>query len=229
MKKLFLALSIFFLLLYFSASFLYHEKYVLYIKPLILPFFTAYIFLANHFKINVRYLLFIIFFYLGDCCILYIYKFPVVYELGLICYFFSYLSLLFLVLPFINSFSVLNEIRIYSIFTFFLIVSILVFLLDVIFDTKTEIFLTIIIVFDAIAAILLTFFAFIYLKQLFFKKSILFFFGSFSLFFSDVMSALQVYFVEDFLMNFIERILHFLGFYLIYLFYVEKHVAVEND
>lgn len=229
LKNLFLGLSIVILLVYFSASFLYDQHYVLYIKPLIIPIFLTYAFIASNYQLSLRYIAFVLLFYLGDATLLYMEVYPSLYIVGLLFYFFAYIFLLFLVLPFINSTSILKEIRPYSLFTFILIVCLLVFILDIIFDSESDIILHLVIVLNAISAILLAIFAFIYIKQLFFRKSILYFFGSFTLFFSDVLSALQVYYLEDFIINFIQRIFHFLGFYLIYLFYIENAVKKEVE
>lgn len=54
------------------------------------------------------------------------------------------------------------------------------------------------------------------------KKAVLYFFGSISIIFSDIFSALAVYYLDYFALSYIERILHFFGFLLIYLFMIEN-------
>lgn len=54
------------------------------------------------------------------------------------------------------------------------------------------------------------------------KKAVLYFFGSISILLSDVFSALAVYYLDYFALSYIERILHFFGFLLIYLFMIEN-------
>ena len=226
-KNIFLGITILLLLIYFSASFLYDQKYVLFIKPLIIPCFFGYAYHELKSKINQKYVFFILFFYVGESCILYMNWYTFLYPLGLLCYFFSYLCLVLLVLPYINTSSLIRQIGIYPVFTFLLIISLLIFLLDIIFDSETIIFLNLLIVLNALSAILLSVIAFIYLQHYFFRKSIFYFFGSFSIFFSDILSALEVYYLENIVLNITERFLHFFGFYLIYLFYIEN--SKNND
>ncbi len=228
-KKIYLGIAIFTLILYFCASFLYDAEYVLYIKPFIIPCFLNYVLLSSNFKVSKRFLAFVLFFYLGDCCILYMNISNILYSLGLFFYFLSYLSMVFLVLPFIRTKSIIYEIKPYSIFTFFLIVLILAFVILIIFDQEINLILNFVIILNAFSALLLAIFAFIYLQQNFCKKSIFYFFGGFTIFFSDILSALQVYYLESFGINFVERILHFLGFYLIYLFYIENSSKTSSN
>jgi hypothetical protein len=50
----------------------------------------------------------------------------------------------------------------------------------------------------------------------------LYFLGGISLILSDVFSAINVYYLDILEINLLEVILHFVGFYLIYLFIIEK-------
>jgi hypothetical protein len=45
------------------------------------------------------------------------------------------------------------------------------------------------------------------------------FFLAFALIFNDIFAAIGVYFVENIVLNTIDRVLHFIAFYFIYLFF----------
>ena len=212
------------LLAYFSASFLYDSKYVVFIKPLIIPCFCLFFYSKNKQTLPKKYLLFVLFFYLGETGLIFMDNLPFLYKTSMVFYSLSYLCLINLAYPFVKSLNLLTEIRIYELIIFSLIISVLVFVLTIVFDYETNLFLNIIIVLNAVFAITLIIISFLYLKETFNKKSISFFFGVFCIFLSDIISALNFYYLEDFKLNFLERMMHFLGFYFIYLFAINKPV-----
>ena len=223
-KKSLLFLLLALLLTYFSASFLYDSNYVIYIKPLIIPFFCLHIYFERNYKFSKKYFLFVLFFYLGETSLLLMDKLNIFYSISMFCYLLSYLTLISLVYPFVKSLSILNEIKIHELFIFSLVTGILIFVLSVVYNYETDIFLNTVIFLNAISSIFLIIICFLYLKETFNDKSVYFFLGAFCIFCSDVMSALNFYYLQDFILNFLERILHFLGFYLIYLFIISKPV-----
>ena len=223
-KNISLGLLLVLILIYFSASFLYDYKLAVYVKPLIIPSFCLFVYFERKQKLPKKYFLFVLFFYLGETALIFMDILPFLYKTSMFFYLLSYLCIINLAYPFVKSLNLLNEIRIYELIIFSLIISVLVFVLNVIFELETNLFLNIIIVLNAVSAILLMIVSFLYLKEMFDNKSINFFLGAFCIFFSDVISALNFYYLEDFKLNFLERIMHFLGFYFIYLFSINKPV-----
>ena len=88
-------------------------------------------------------------------------------------------------------------------------------------------YLNIILVFNAIITVFLGVTAVLYLSKFGDKKAYYFFFGAFALIFNDVFAAIGTYFVNNIVLNSLDRLLHFGSFYLIYLFVVSKK-KVEN-
>lgn len=223
-KNLLIVILLMLLITYFSASFLYESKYVVFIKPLIIPSFCLFVCFGNKQIFPKKYLLFVLFFYLGETALLFMDKIHFLYTTSMFFKLLSYLFLINLVYPFVKSLNLLNEIKIHELIIFSIIISILVLMLNMIFNFETDFFLNTIIVLNAILSIFLIIISFLYLKETFNDKSVYFFLGTFCIFCSDVMSALNFYYLEDFILNLSERILHFLGFYLIYLFTINKSV-----
>jgi hypothetical protein len=63
--------------------------------------------------------------------------------------------------------------------------------------------------------------AVLYLNNFTNKKTYFYFFGSFALILSDVSGAIGSYFMHNVYLNSLDRSLHFLAFYLIYLFIIK--------
>ena len=218
------------LIIYFGASYLYDAKYVIYTKPAIIPIFMLYAFAKNRGKLSQNYSFFVAFFYLGETFLLHHESQPILYVLALTFYFLSYLTIAILAFPYLKNLKLLNYVKTNTIFIFILICCFLGIVISIIFKNISIIYLNLIILLNAIAALILIITALIYLRIEFTKKSIYYFFGSFSIFFSDTISALIVYFLDDIVLNFTERILHFLGFFLIYLFQVQnREIQADND
>lgn len=201
----------------------------MYTKLLIIPIFILYAFSENRQKLSINYLCFVAFFYLGETFLLYHEGRPIFYVLALTLYFLSYLTLAILAFPYLKSLKLLNYVKTNTIFIFVLICCFLGIVISIIFKNISTIYLNLIILLNAIAALLLIITTLIYLRIEFTKKSIYYFFGSFSIFFSDTISALVVYFMDDIILNFMERILHFLGFFLIYLFQIQERQIQTDD
>jgi hypothetical protein len=228
-KKLFLGLLIILLLIYFSATILYNPKYVLYIKPLIIPSFIIFAILNKKQSLTKEYLFFVLFFYLGETFMLLCDKNIIFLRVALLSYFTSYMALINLAYPFVKSVNLIKMVRTYNMFIVLLYCFFLFIVLSIIFDSVNDKYVTIIVVFNAISALILTITAFFFLGTQHNKKSSLYFFGALSIVLSDIYSSMVNYYLDNFILNFIERLLHFTGFFLIYLFTIEKSKPSEIE
>ena len=228
-KNLFLGLFITTLTIYFGAAFFYDPKFVLYIKPLIIPFF--FLFSIFHKKINfsLEYLIFVLFFYLGENCILFMEKIPDLFKMGLIFYLGSYMFLIWMSLPYLKKLNFRNVLKGYTVLVVLLNGCFLILIMYIVTKSLNNNLLNCIVLLNAVSAIILSICSVLYLSTQFNQKSVFYFFGAFSIILSDVFSALVTYYLQDFKLNFIERFLHFAGFVLIYLFYIEKDKTSEID
>ena len=99
----------------------------------------------------------------------------------------------------------------------------------IMFETTTDTITNFIAILNAIAALILMICAVVYLSVDGSKKSLLYFLGAITLILSDVFSAINVYYIYVFTLNIIDLMLHFVGFYFIYLFIIEKVKQDEID
>ena len=227
-KNLLIGLLIILLLTYFSASFLYDPRWAIFVKPFIIPTFFSIIFFYSKLPISQNYLYFILFFYSSELSLLFIDNYSFLYHIALLFSFVSYLFLINLSYIYIKALDLLYQIKPYELFVFTLTIGVLIYLLNLIFEVEQDIFIFILVILNAISAISLFVVAFLFIKEVFNKKSGYYFFGVMAIFFSDLMSAFNVYFIDDFVLNLMERFLHFLGFYLIYLFFIEKNIKNKS-
>ncbi|SHG23984.1 hypothetical protein SAMN05444396_106189 [Flavobacterium segetis] len=223
-----LLLPIFLLVIYFCAGVFYNPAYVIYIKPLIIPSFLVYAVKSNITNLSKNYFLFVFFFFLQEILLLFWQDSLQFFRAALIASFCCYIALILLGYKSIKN----KEIQIFpSGYTLFILGLNCVFLVAIIFILASAIsdeFLNIIIIFNAITAILLGATAVTYLGKYGDSKAYYFFFGAFALIFNDVFAAVATYFVQNIFLNALDRILHFTSFYLIYLFMISTKKKVEN-
>lgn len=227
-KKLILILSLLLFLIYFGAGIFYDASYGIYIKPFILPSFMAYAAIARADKMTIQFYFFALFLYIGEMFILFGYTLLVPLQIALISKFLCYIMLIFLGKEVISA----NTIRtIFDGFTLiiFLLNCVLFFaIVLILMDLIENIITDIIVVFNAIAAAILGIIAALYLSRDNTFKVFLYFFGSYTLIISDVFAALESYYFENIVLNTADRLLHFVAFYLIYMFCLQQNSVNKN-
>jgi hypothetical protein len=220
--KVALFLPILFLILYFSADIVYDPNYIVYIKPFIIPSILLYPILYIWEKLTKNYFLFVSFFYINELFLLLWQDYIILYKIALISSFFCYLSLIMLGYLVLKNKKVYKIPKGFSLLIIFLngilILSVVLFLIL----STGDLYLNIIIGFNALIAIVLGVTAVLYISNFSDKKAYYYFFGSFALIISDVSGAIGVYFLDTVLLNSLDRILHFLAFYLVYLFIISE-------
>lgn len=207
--------TIILLLVYYSSHILYNPEYVRYIKPFIIPSFMVYVLATNYKKLTINYILFVLFFYISG--ILLFEENLILFRIGLISTSFTYLLLINLSNRFIKSKKDLipNDYTLaVLVFNAFLIGYILYILVTEIDD----LFLNIILCINAFAIILLMIGAVTYLSRNTNRKSKFYFFGVMTIITSDILLVLVAYKIDSFELNQVQRVLHYLGFFLIYWF-----------
>ncbi|MDI1316951.1 hypothetical protein [Flavobacterium sp.] len=215
---------------YFSALFfLPGNKVVFYLKPLFVPLFLVYAILKNGFVFPKPYFYFVLFFYLGQTFMLFSDNSGRVLQLALVFYVMFYFALINLSLPLIRGKHFKTVFTKLTTFVILLNAFFLFLIVYIMFETATDIIVNYIAIFNATAALALMICAVVYLSSETDKKSFLYFCGAITLILSDVFSAINVYYINVFTLNILEIILHFGGFYLIYLFVIEKGKPDEID
>lgn len=228
-KKLLLIFPITFLVAYFCAGILYDAKYVIYVKPFIVPSFIIYALVNNYNKLTLNYFLYVLFFYINEVLLLFWIESIILFRIALIASFFCYLSLINL------GYVSLKNKNLYIIpkgFTLFILILNCVFLASILYiliSAIGDIYLNIILIFNAIVAVILGVTAVLYLGKFTDRKSYYYFFGSFALIFNDIFAAVVTYFIDNPLLNTLDRLLHFASFVLIYLFIIKDKKKVENS
>ena len=227
-NKLILILPLLLFLIYFGAGIFYDAKYVIYIKPFILPSFMMYAVIARADKMIIQFYFFVLFLYIGDMAILFGSTFMLPEQIALISKFLCYIMLIFL------GKEVLSTTTIRTIFNGF---TLIIFLLNcvlffaivlILMDLIDSVITDIIIVFNAISAAVLGIIAALYLSRDNAFKAFLYFFGSYALILSDVFGALESYYFENLVLNTADRLLHFVAFYLIYMYCIQDNSVTKN-
>ena len=214
---------------FFAVFFLQGTNYVFYLKPLLIPLFVVYIILKNGFGFPKPYLFFVFLFYLGQTCMLFSDHSKTVLQVALVLYVMFYFALINLPLPLISG-AQFKKIFTGVTLIVILVNAVLLFLIVyIIFKSTTDTIANCISIVNASAALALIICAVACLSISTNKKSFLYFLGAVSLISSDVFSALNVYYLQFFALNVLELILHFVGFYLIYLFIIEKNKLKEIE
>lgn len=205
------------LLSYFCADILFDPRYVVYIKPFIIPTFILYAYKSNK-KLSFNYLIFASFFYANETLLLFWEDSVPLYKTALIASFFSYLALIKLGYSSLKSKTLFTLPKGYSLFILILNCIFLLAVLYLITTSINDFVLTIIIVINAIIAVFLGATAVIYLGKFGNTKAYLYFFGAFALIFNDIFAAIGSYLIDNIVLNTLDRILHFTAFFIIYLF-----------
>lgn len=229
LEKIVLAVLLSLFAAYFGAIFLPGTNYVFYLKPLLIPLFLVYVILKNGYIFTNRYFFFVILFYLGQTFMLFSDSSEAVLQLALVFYIMYYFALANLSWPLIRATHFKKIFTGITLFVILLNAFFLFLIVYIIIETTSDAVMNFIVILNAILALLLTISAVVYLSIDTSKKSILYFFGAVSLILSDIFSAINVYYLGVLALNVLEIILHFVGFYLIYLFIIEKQKPDEID
>lgn len=228
-NKLLLIFPIALFLIYFGAGIFYDANYVIYIKPFILPSFMMYAAITQAAKMTFQFYFFILFFYVGEMLILFGSDVLLPLQIALICKFFCYVMLIFLHKEVVSRNTIITIFNGFTLIIFLLncilFFAIVLILMDLIENNVTDI----IIVFNAIAAAILGVIAALYLSRDSKFKVFLYFFGSYALILSDVLAALESYYFKSIVLNTADRLLHFLAFYLIYMYCIQENRAVRGN
>jgi hypothetical protein len=227
-KRFLLLLPIAVLVVYFCAGIFFDPSYVVYIKPFIIPTFMVYAVSLGKKKLSLNYILFVIFFYINETLILFWNDSIPLFRTALLASFFSYLTLISLGYYSIKSKTLFSVPKGFSLFILILNCIFLVAVLYILTTAVTDYILNIIIILNAIIAVFLGATAVTYLGRFGDSKAYFYFFGAFALIFNDIFAAIGVYFVENIVLNTIDRVLHFIAFYFIYLFILQATKKADN-
>lgn len=226
-KKLLVVIPLALLVVYFCAGIFFDSTLVVYIKPFIIPSFIIYAAINNLKNLTINYFLFVIFFYINEVLLLFYDDSPQLFRIALIASFFSYLAVLNL------GFNSIKTKQLFTIpkgFTLLILALNIVFLIAILYILTSAIgdyYINIIIIFNAIATVFLATTAVLYLGKFTDEKSYYYFFGAFALIFSDVFAATGTYFIDNLVLNTLDRVLHFTSFCLIYLFMITNKKKVK--
>lgn len=221
-KKVLLSITVVLLIVYYCAGILFDPNIVLFVKPFIIPSFIGYVVLNDPKKLTLNYILFVTFFYLYQLLILFWEDSSYALRAAMAASFFSYLSLISLGY---NSIKRSKLFKLPTGFTLFILLLNCLFLLLILYILISSIgdqYLNIILVFNGIITLFLGATVVLYLSKFGDQKAYYYFFGSFALIFNDVFAAIGTYFLNNIVLNSLDRILHFGSFYLIYLFVAHK-------
>jgi len=227
MKNTILVLLCFLIAVYFSSSYLYDSKWIVCIKPIIIPLFVCYAYIENKRIFSYKYILFVLFFYCSETLMVFSVTHEILVRYSLVFSFFTYLSLINIVFEVVKNSNFQKIIKGYNLFVVLLNAFFLVLVVLILISTLDK-YTNYVVVLNAFSAILLAITAIIYLSALNSKKSIIYFFGAFAIILSDIFAALVFYYLEDEILNLADRILHFVGFFMIYLFVLENKKVNES-
>ncbi len=214
---------------YFIGVFGFSSNFWIYLKPILIPVFLVYAAVHNQKLLSTKYLIFVLFFYLSEITMLYSEKFPDLLKFSLILSFCSYMALINLAYPLIKKYNVRELVKFSTFFVIFVNLFILFYIVTILLDAIYDKYVDVLVIFNAISAVLLILASVILLTINNNLKNLYYFFGAFFLLFSDIFSALVAYYFDNITLNFLERLLHFAGFYLIYLFLKEKNIIQEEN
>jgi hypothetical protein len=226
-KRVLLTITVVLLIVYYCVGILFDPSIVIFIKPFIIPSFIAYVITTDPKKLTLNYILFVSFFYIYQFLILFWEDSPQLFRAAMVASFFSYLSLISLGYRSIKSRKLFTLPSGFSLFILLLNCLFLLLILYILISTIGDQYLNIILVFNGIITLFLGATAVLYLSKFGDKKASYYFFGSFALIFNDVFAAIGTYFLNNIVLNSLDRILHFGSFYLIYLFIAHKK-KVDN-
>lgn len=187
-----------------------------------------YAIVTNYKMLTLNYLLFTFFFYLGEIFILFGYNSEISMQIGLISLVFCYTFLVFLSKSKLKSNKLGTFFQGFTLIVFLLNCLVLSIILFVLLEQIPDFLTDIIVVFNAISAVIVGVVSVLYLSSGVSTAAFLYFFGSYTLIMNDVISALETYYFESIVLNSIARILHFVAFYLIYLFAIQNKVTIKG-
>lgn len=230
LEKIILPFLLILIVSYFCAIFFMPgTKYAFYLKPLLIPVFLGYAILKNGFVFPKSYSFFVFSFYLGQTFMLFSDNSEMILQLALVFYIMFYFALINLSWPQIRDTHFKKIFNGVTLFVILLNASFLFLIVYIIFKKTTNTITNLITVLNAISALMLIITALVYLSIDTSKKSFLYFLGTMSLILSDIFSAVNIYYLYVFELNVLDIILHFVGFYFIYLFIIEKSKPDKID
>ena len=150
------------------------------------------------------------------------------FRIALIASFFCYLSLINLGYKSIKNKNLYTFPKGFTLFILSLNCILLALIVYILISAIGDFYLNVILIFNAIVAVLLGVTAVLYLGKITNKKSYYYFFGAFALIFNDIFAAIVTYFMNNFVLNTIDRVLHFASFILIFLFVIENNYNSQN-
>ncbi|CAM4085120.1 hypothetical protein [Flavobacterium weaverense] len=227
-KSALLIFPVIFLGIYFCAGIFFDSNLVVYIKPLIIPSFLVYALVNNYNKLTPNYILFVVLFYLNELLILFWDDSVQLFRAALLASFFCYLSLISLGYKSIKSLKLYTPPNGFTLFILALNAVFLIAIMYILISAIGDLYLNVILIFNSLVTILLAITAVLYLGKFANKKAYYYFFGAIALIFNDVFAAIGTYFVENVVLNTFDRLLHFISFYLIYLFVITDKKKVGN-
>ncbi len=219
-KRSLLLIPIALLAIYFSAGIFFDSTLVVYVKPLIIPTFMVYAAATNFKKLKVNYILFVLFFYANEVLLLFYEDSVQLFRIAMVVSFFCYCALFSLGYNSLKDKNLYTLPTGFSLFIFVLNCIFLLIILYLIISAIGDIYLDTIIVFNATITVFLGATAVLYLAKYGDKKAYYYFFGALALIFNDVFAAIGTYFINHIVLNTFDRVLHFMSFYLIYLFFI---------
>jgi hypothetical protein len=141
--------------------------------------------------------------------------------------FFCYLSLINLGYKSLKNKNLYTIPKGYTLFILLLNCLLLALILYILISAIGDIYLNIILIFNAVVAVLLGITAVLFLGRFSNRNAFYYFFGSFALLFNDIFAAIVTYFIDNPVLNTIDRILHYTSFILIYFFIISRKKEVE--
>lgn len=222
LKRLLFLIPFTILVIYFCAGIFYNPTYVVYIKPFIIPTFIVCTVINNFEKLTSNYFLFVILFYINEVSFLFYENSIQLSRTALIASLFCYLALINLGYNSIKTKNLYTIPKGYSLFIIALNCIFLIVILYILMSVIDDSYINIILLFNAVVALFLGVTAYLYLAKFADKKAYYYFFGVFALIFNDVFAAIGTYFINNVVLNTLDRVLHFTSFYLIYLFVINE-------
>ena len=227
LKKILLIFPVALIVIYFCAGIFFDPKDVIYIKPFIVPSFIIYALANNYNNFTTNYSIYVLFFYINEVLLLFWIDSIELFRVALIASFFCYLSLINLGYKSIKNKNLYTFPKGFTLFILLLNCVFLASILYILISAIGDIYLNIILIFNAIAAVILGVTAVLYLGKFTGRKSYYYFFGSFALIFNDIFAAIVTYFIDNNFLNTLDRLLHFTSFVLIYLFIIKDKKKFE--
>ena len=227
LKKILLIFPVALIVIYFCTGIFFDPKDVIYIKPFIVPSFIIYALANNYNNFTTNYSIYVLFFYINEILLLFWIDSIELFRVALIASFFCYLSLINLGYKSIKNKNLYTFPKGFTLFILLLNCVFLASILYILISAIGDIYLNIILIFNAIAAVILGVTAVLYLGKFTGRKSYYYFFGSFALIFNDIFAAIVTYFIDNNFLNTLDRLLHFTSFVLIYLFIIKDKKKFE--